>query len=222
MPISKRLQTLFVAALLFVAAGLVAAAQAVPTQTAPLTQQIPVDPLITTGRLPNGLRYYVRANNRPEHRAELRLVVNAGSILEDDDQQGLAHFVEHMAFNGTKRFPKQDVIAFMQSIGMRFGAHVNAYTSFDETVYMLQVPTDKPEVLRKAFRSSRIGHATSRSSLAKWTRSAAWWSRNGASDAAPARACWTRSSRCCSRARATPSACRSGKRRSSRISNTTG
>ena len=151
MPISKRLQTPFVVAGLFIATGLVAAAQAVPSQSAPLTQQIPVDPLITTGQLSNGLRYYVRANNRPEQRAELRLVVNAGSILEDDDQQGLAHFVEHMAFNGTKKFPKQDVVAFMQSIGMRFGAHVNAYTSFDETVYMLQVPTDKPEVLRKAF-----------------------------------------------------------------------
>jgi zinc protease len=152
MSISKRLPTLLLVAAL-IAGGSVYAQQAAPSpaETAPLTQQIPVDPLITTGQLSNGLRYYVRANNRPEQRAEVRLVVNAGSILEDADQQGLAHFVEHMAFNGTKNFPKQDVIAFMQSIGMRFGAHVNAYTSFDETVYMLQVPTDKPEVLRKAF-----------------------------------------------------------------------
>src|SRR5262245_35133435 len=134
-------------------AGLTALAQqtAAPPETAPLTSQIPVDPLITTGKLDNGLRYYVRANARPEKRAELRLVVNAGSILEDDDQQGLAHFVEHMAFNGTKNVPKQDVVNFMQSIGMRFGAHVNAYTSFDETVYMLQVPTDRPDAVAKAF-----------------------------------------------------------------------
>jgi zinc protease len=150
MAIPRRL--FLVLASLFVATGLISAQQAAaPAETAPLAQQIPVDPLITTGQLPNGLRYYVRANNRPDNRAELRLVVNAGSILEDDDQQGLAHFVEHMAFNGTKNFPKQDVVAFMQSIGMRFGAHVNAYTSFDETVYMLQVPTDRAEVLGKAF-----------------------------------------------------------------------
>src|SRR5262245_2500990 len=134
-------------------AGLTALAQqtAAPPETAPLTSQIPVDPLITTGKLDNGLRYYVRANARPEKRAELRLVVKAGSILEDDDQQGLAHFVEHMAFNGTTNFPRQDVIAFMQSLGMRFGAHVNAYTSFDETVYMLQVPTDRPDALDRAM-----------------------------------------------------------------------
>ena len=119
--------------------------------TAPLSASIPVDDEIAVGRLPNGLRYYVRANRRPEKRAELRLVVKAGSILEDDDQRGLAHFVEHMAFNGTKNFPKQDVVSFMQSLGMKFGAHVNAYTSFDETVYMLQVPTDKPEVIDRAM-----------------------------------------------------------------------
>ena len=112
---------------------------------------MPVDPAITIGRLPNGLRYYVRANTKPEKRAELRLVVKAGSILEDDDQQGLAHFVEHMAFNGTKNFPKQDIVSFIESLGMRFGADLNAYTSFDETVYMLQVPTDKPETLDRAL-----------------------------------------------------------------------
>ena len=114
-------------------------------------RRLPVDPLITVGTLPNGLRYYIRANKQPQDRAELRLVVNAGSVLEDDDQRGLAHFVEHMSFNGTKHFPKQDVVGFMQSLGMRFGAHVNAYTSFDETVYMLQVPTDKPEVIDRSL-----------------------------------------------------------------------
>src|SRR6186997_1977350 len=121
------------------------------SQTQSLTQPMPVDPQITMGKFPNGLRYYIRTNKKPEHRAELRLVVNAGSILEDNDQLGLAHFVEHMAFNGTKHFPKQDIAAFMQSIGMRFGPSVNAVTSFDETVYALQVPTDKLEILDRAF-----------------------------------------------------------------------
>ncbi len=122
-----------------------------PAASAPLTAAIPLDAQVTTGRFANGLRYYIRRNKKPEQRAELRLVVNAGSILEERDQSGLAHFVEHMAFNGTKNFPKQEVVKFLESTGMRFGPHVNAYTSFDETVYMLQVPTDKPDVLEKAF-----------------------------------------------------------------------
>src|SRR5438094_129074 len=116
-------------------------------QNAPLSEIIPVDPLITVGTLPNGLRYYIRANTQPQGRAELRLVVNAGSVLEDEDQRGLAHFVEHMSFNGTEHFPKQEIAGFMQSLGMRFGAHVNAHTSFDETVYELQVPADNPAVI---------------------------------------------------------------------------
>lgn len=118
---------------------------------ADLNQQIPVEPTITIGHLSNGVTYYVRANKKPEKRAELRLVVKAGSVLEDDDQQGLAHFIEHMAFNGTQHFPKNDIISFIESLGMRFGADLNAYTSFDETVYMLQVPTDKPETMDKAI-----------------------------------------------------------------------
>src|SRR5258705_30939 len=118
---------------------------------APLSQAVPVDPLITVGTLPNGLRYYVRANRQPQARAELRLVVNAGSVLEDEDQRGLAHFVEHMSFNGTLHFPKLDVVNFMQSLGMRFGAHVNANTSFDETVYELQIPTDNPAVIDRSL-----------------------------------------------------------------------
>ena len=112
---------------------------------------MPVDPRITIGTLPNGLRYYLRANKQPQGRAELRLVVNAGSILEDDDQRGLAHFVEHMCFNGTRHFPKQDVVAFLQSTGMRFGAHINANTSFDQTVFQLQIPTDNPAVIDRSL-----------------------------------------------------------------------
>jgi len=116
-----------------------------------LSQPMPVDPQITLGKFPNGFRYYIEANKLPEKRAELRLAVNAGSILEDEDQLGLAHMVEHMAFNGTTHFPKQEIFNFMESIGMRFGPEVNAYTSFDETVFMLTIPTDKPEVMDKAF-----------------------------------------------------------------------
>src|SRR5690606_14834137 len=105
-----------------------------------------------TGTLANGMRYYIRENSRPEERAELQLVVNAGSVLETEDQRGLAHFVEHMAFNGTARFEKQAIIDYLESIGMRFGADLNAYTSFDETVYMLTVPTDSGDFLRQGLR----------------------------------------------------------------------
>jgi zinc protease len=120
-------------------------------QTAPLTSVMPVDPFVRLGTLPNGVRYYVRGNARPAARAELRLVVKTGSVLEDDDQRGLAHFVEHMAFDGTSHFPKQQIIGFMQSLGMKFGAHVNAYTSFDETVFQLQVPADNINVLDESL-----------------------------------------------------------------------
>ena len=145
--------TILTAALVAATCFVASRQQAAPTsvQVTALTQQMPVDPQITMGKFSNGLRYYIRANKKPEKRAELRLVVKAGSILEDDDQQGLAHFVEHMAFNGTKNFPKQDIVSFIESLGMRFGADLNAYTSFDETVYSLQVPTDKPETMDRAL-----------------------------------------------------------------------
>jgi zinc protease len=146
--------SLMVLALIVMATGLVATAQRGVTtgpQNVSLTAPVPVDPRITVGTLPNGLRYYLRANKQPERRAELRLVVNAGSILEDDDQRGLAHFVEHMCFNGTRRFPKQEVVAFLQSTGMRFGAHINANTSFDQTVFQLQIPTDDANVIDRSF-----------------------------------------------------------------------
>lgn len=128
-------------------AGGTLAAQAVPA----VTQALPVDPEVTTGQFDNGLKYYIRKNTLPAGRAELRLVVNVGSVVEDKDQLGLAHFVEHMAFNGTRNFPKLETVTFLESLGMRFGPSINAFTSFDETVYMLQVPTDKPEVLAKAM-----------------------------------------------------------------------
>jgi zinc protease len=109
--------------------------------------RLPVDAAVVAGRLPNGMRYFIRPNSRPAKRAELRLAVNAGSILEDDDQLGLAHFAEHMAFNGTRRFAKQELVDFLERIGMQFGADLNASTSFDETVYQLVVPTDSADLL---------------------------------------------------------------------------
>ncbi|MCX6170895.1 MAG: insulinase family protein [Ignavibacteriales bacterium] len=116
-----------------------------------LTDKIPLDGTITIGKLDNGLTYYIQKNKKPEKRAELRLAVKVGSVVEDDDQQGLAHFSEHMAFNGTKNFKKQALIDYLESIGMKFGPEVNAYTSFDQTVYMIQVPTDSIHVMQKAF-----------------------------------------------------------------------
>ena len=112
---------------------------------------IPLDSAVRTGTLPNGLRYYIRRNARPANRLELRLVINAGSVLEDDDQKGLAHFTEHMLFNGTRRFAKNDIVSYLESIGVRFGADLNAYTGFDETVYILPVPTDKPGLVERSF-----------------------------------------------------------------------
>jgi len=119
--------------------------------TPDLGQALPLDPHLTVGTFPNGVRYYIRANPKPEKRAELRLVVNAGSVLEDEDQRGLAHFAEHMAFNGTEHFKKQELVDYLERVGMRLGPDLNAYTSFDETVYMLQVPTDSASVVVKAF-----------------------------------------------------------------------
>ena len=112
---------------------------------------MPVDPEVVTGTLPNGLRYYVRANGKPAHRAELRLVVRAGSVLEDDDQRGLAHFVEHMEFEGTRHFPQQSLIEFLGSLGLSIGADANAVTSYDDTEYTLRVPTDVPGILDRAL-----------------------------------------------------------------------
>ena len=116
-----------------------------------LNEPLPEDPAVSKGVLENGMTYYVRANSTPQNRADLFLVVKAGSIDEDDDQQGLAHFAEHMAFNGTKNFPKSDLIDYLESIGMEFGPEINAYTSFDETVYMIKVPLDDDEFVEKGL-----------------------------------------------------------------------
>ena len=117
----------------------------------PLSDLMPFDPEAVVGTLPNGLRYYVRPNAKPPRRAELRLVVKAGSVLEDDDQRGLAHYVEHMQFEGTRHFPGQSINDFLSSMGLSIGADANAATGYDDTQYTLRVPTDVPGVLDRAL-----------------------------------------------------------------------
>jgi zinc protease len=116
-----------------------------------LSEPLPFDPKVKIGKLENGLTYYIRQNKKPEQKVELRLVINAGSINEDDDQQGLAHMAEHMAFNGTKNFKKNEIVSFLQDIGVGFGNDLNAYTGFDQTVYILPIPTSKEGNLEKGF-----------------------------------------------------------------------
>lgn len=116
-----------------------------------LQKPLPSDPNVKIGKLPNGLTYYIEKNAKPEKKMELRLVVNAGSILEDPDQQGLAHFMEHMSFNGSKHFPKNELVDYLQKVGVKFGADLNAYTGFDETVYILPISTDDPDIVEKGF-----------------------------------------------------------------------
>lgn len=117
-----------------------------------LESKVPLDPAVKMGKLENGLTYYIRHNPKPENRAEFFLAVNAGAMQEDDDQDGLAHFCEHMAFNGTKNFEKHEIVNYLQSIGMKFGPEINAFTSYDMTNYMLQkVPTDAKENIDTAM-----------------------------------------------------------------------
>src|SRR6058998_358301 len=139
-------------------AAVLAAATMTPSSIASAQQPsatgstpLPFDPAVTVGTLPNGMRYYIRENHKPEKRAELRLVVNAGSVLEDEDQRGLAHMVEHMAFRGTKRFARNQISSYLESVGMRYGPDINAFTSFDETVYMITIPTDTAVIVDKGF-----------------------------------------------------------------------
>ena len=135
--------------------GPTAAATPEPTATAePATDPdapLAFDPSVVRGTLTNGLSYYIRHNEEPRNRAQLALVVKAGSVFEKEDQRGLAHFVEHMAFNGTERFAKQEIIDYLESIGSTFGPDLNAQTGFDDTVYWLEIPTDDPEVTETAF-----------------------------------------------------------------------
>ena len=147
------------------AAGPVTAATAAPPAAAvspagpagpatppnPEDAPLPLWPEVKHGKLANGLTYYVLKHQKPEKRAFLWLAVNAGSVQENDDQRGLAHFDEHMAFNGTRRFPKAEIVNYLEKIGMRFGADLNARTTFDDTVYELEVPTDKKTFIDKGL-----------------------------------------------------------------------
>ncbi|HEY8087701.1 MAG TPA: pitrilysin family protein, partial [Polyangiaceae bacterium] len=158
-----RLHRVFLLALVlsFLAACAMPAQPPIAPPPAPIASPVPHAPVaapplalyssIHKGTLPNGLTYYVLPHRTPEHRAQLWLAVNAGSVLEDDDQRGLAHFVEHMAFNGTRRFPRQALVDFLEKSGVAFGADLNASTSFDQTLYTLQVPTDQPELFGRAI-----------------------------------------------------------------------
>jgi zinc protease len=123
----------------------------ISAQIQDLKQPIPADPNIRIGKLDNGLTYYIKQNKKPEKRMELRLAVNTGSVCETDGQQGLAHFMEHMCFNGTKNFPSNKIIDMLEEMGVKFGAELNAYTSFDQTIYMLKVPTDSSEWINRGF-----------------------------------------------------------------------
>ncbi|HXC25684.1 MAG TPA: insulinase family protein [Gemmatimonadaceae bacterium] len=127
------------------------AAHAQATQSLASTDTLPPDTAVTIGTLPNGLRYYIRVNKKPEHRAELRLVVKAGSLMEDDDQRGLAHFVEHMSFRGTTHFQGTQIVEYLKSIGVGFGSDLNAETEFDHTTYILPIPTDTLAQVKEAL-----------------------------------------------------------------------
>ncbi|HEY9227510.1 MAG TPA: insulinase family protein, partial [Gemmatimonadaceae bacterium] len=144
---------LFVTCALIAAAAGPAIGQGAVTQTGSFSMRdgLPLDPSVKTGVLPNGLRYYIQRHPQPAKRAELRLAVNAGGINEDDDQLGMAHLIEHMGFNGTTHFKKNELINYLRSVGVRFGADLNAYTSTDETVYMLQIPTDTARILEQGM-----------------------------------------------------------------------
>ena len=113
---------------------------------------IPNSPDIITGQFDNGMGYVIRKNAKPENRAELRLLVKAGSLLEEENQRGFAHFAEHMAFNGTQDFSKNELIDYIESVGMKFGQGLNAYTSFEETLYKLTIPTDDAKVFESGFK----------------------------------------------------------------------
>lgn len=116
-----------------------------------LKKPVPFDPNVRTGKLPNGMTYYIRKNAEPKKRAELYLVNKVGAVLENENENGLAHFTEHMAFNGTKNFPKNELVSYLQRAGIKFGDDLNAFTSFDQTVYQLPVPTDSAEIFSKAL-----------------------------------------------------------------------
>ena len=115
------------------------------------TSDLPADPAVKWGRLDNGLRYAILPNHEPKGRVSARLAVQVGSLFENENQRGLAHFLEHMAFNGSRHFPAAGVVEFFQRLGMEFGGDTNASTNFDRTIYQLELPDTKPATIREAF-----------------------------------------------------------------------
>src|SRR3954465_11588381 len=148
---SRLLRAALVTAVIPLLALAALAQQAAPARTFAPQDVIPFDAAVRRATLPNGLTYYIRQNTRPANRVLLRLAVKTGSLDEADDQQGLAHMVEHMAFNGSAHFKPGELISYFESTGARLGPHVNAYTSFEETVYMLDLPSDKPEIVDRGL-----------------------------------------------------------------------
>ncbi len=147
----KRLSFLFIILLLTLSTIISQKKDNNSEKTIKLTDQLPIDKEITQGTLQNGFKYFIKRNPKPVKRAYLQLIVNAGSLLEDDNQLGLAHFTQHMAFDSSKKFSKKEKTDYLKSIGMKFGPDINAYTSFDETVYMFELPTDSINTLQKGF-----------------------------------------------------------------------
>ncbi|MFZ4263427.1 M16 family metallopeptidase [Sphingobacterium sp. HJSM2_6] len=125
------------------------------TDTSKWDAQLPFDKEVKVGKLANGFQYYIRKNTEPEKRVTMYLAIKVGSILETEKELGLAHFLEHMNFNGLKHFPKNELINYLQKAGVRFGSDLNAYTSFDETVYQLPIPSDDPELLKNGLQVMR-------------------------------------------------------------------
>ncbi|RQO74458.1 peptidase M16 [Pedobacter sp. KBW06] len=123
--------------------------------TVNMQEQLALDPAVTIGKLSNGFSYYIRSNKEPKNKVVMYLVNKVGSILENDNQQGLAHLLEHMSFNGTTNFPGKTMVNFLEKTGVRFGADLNAYTSFDETVYQLPFPIENPQMLEKGLQVMR-------------------------------------------------------------------
>ncbi|HEY0274415.1 MAG TPA: pitrilysin family protein, partial [Chitinophaga sp.] len=125
-------------------------------------QSLPLDPAVHTGKLANGFTYYIRKNTEPKNRVVFYLVNKVGAMQEVENQRGLAHMMEHMSFNGTTHFPKNELIEYLQKSGVRFGADLNAYTAFDETVYQLPLPSDDSSIVRNGLQIMRdwAGEAT--------------------------------------------------------------
>lgn len=116
---------------------------------------LPFDQEVKTGKLANGFQYFIRKNVEPKDRVTMYLATKVGSILETEEEVGLAHFMEHMNFNGLKHFPKNELVDYLQSAGVRFGSDLNAYTGFDQTVYQLPIPSDDPELLKNGLQVMR-------------------------------------------------------------------